>query len=86
MEDLQVLRKQIDEIDQHILKALSERVTVCQKIGKYKKQNCLPIQDHDREKEVFCKVKAAAVEFDLDSTQIERLFREIINICSDIQK
>jgi chorismate mutase len=86
LEDLQVLRKCIDEIDVQILKALSERVVVCQKIGEYKKQHDLSIQDKCREQEVFSKVCDRAVEFGLEPARIEVLYREIVNMCCAIQK
>jgi chorismate mutase len=86
LEDIQTLRKRVDEIDNQILKALSDRVVVCRKIGEYKKQYNLPIRDQFREKEVYDKVRDRAVEFKLEPLQIEVLYREIVNICSDIQK
>lgn len=86
MEDLQTLRKRIDEIDIQILEMLSERVAVCRKIGEHKKQQGLPIRDINREKEVYSKVKDIAVKFQLKPAQIELLYCEIVNMCSDIQK
>jgi len=86
VEDLQALRKRIDEIDTQILKALGERVAVCQKIGEYKKRQGLPIGDKNREEEVYSKAKGLAVEFALEPARIEVLYREIVNMCIDIQK
>ena len=86
MEDLQILRKRVDTIDHKILKALSERVTICQKIGEYKKQHDLPVEDRVREREVYSKIKETAVKFQLEPTRIELLYREIVNMCSDVQK
>jgi chorismate mutase-like protein len=86
LEDIQSLRKCIDEIDVQILKMLSERVAICQKIGKYKKQHNLSIQDKSREQEVFSKVRDRAVEFGLEPDRIETLYREIVNMCCAIQK
>jgi len=86
LDELQVLRKRIDEIDVQILKVLSERIIVCRKIGEHKKQQNLPIRDQTREQEVYSKVKDIAVEFQLEPVQIERVYREIVNMCSDIQK
>ena len=60
-EDLQTLRKRVDEIDTQILKAISERIAICQKIGEYKKQQGLPIRDQKREQEVYSKNKKRAV-------------------------
>ncbi|MDR2700285.1 MAG: chorismate mutase [Nitrososphaerota archaeon] len=86
MEDLQALRKRIDEIDRQILKDLSDRVAVCRKIGEYKKQQSLPVWDQIREQEVYNKVREDSVKFQLEPTKIEALYREIVNMCSDIQK
>ncbi|MDR2707396.1 MAG: chorismate mutase [Nitrososphaerota archaeon] len=86
MENLQTLRKCVDEIDSQILKALRDRVTVCQKIGEYKKQHGLPVLDQIREREIFNKVREEAVKFELEPARIETLYREIVNMCSDIQK
>jgi chorismate mutase len=86
LEDLQTLRKCVDEIDDQILKALSKRVAVCRKIGEHKKQQGLPIRDQFREKEVYDKVKDKAVKYQLEPALIETLYREIVNMCIDIQK
>jgi len=86
LENLQVLRKQVDIIDIQILKALSERVATCRKIGEYKKQHGLPVEDQIREREVYGKVREGAIELQLEPARIEVLYREIVNMCSDIQK
>ena len=86
MEDLQALRKRIDEIDEQILKALSERVKVCREIGEVKKQQGLPVRDQSRENQVYTKVKEKASRFELESARIEAVYREIVNMCSDVQK
>jgi chorismate mutase len=86
LENIQTLRKRIDEIDDQILKALSERVTVCRQIGECKKQQGLPVRDQSREKEVYVKVKEKAAKIELEPAQIEAVYREIVNMCSDVQK
>jgi chorismate mutase/prephenate dehydrogenase len=86
LEELQTLRNHIDNIDYQILKALSERVAICRKIGEYKKQHGLPAEDQVREKKVYSKVREEAIKFQLEPTRIEALYREIVNMCIDIQK
>jgi chorismate mutase len=86
LETIQTLRKRVDEIDDQILKILSERVKVCRQIGECKKQQGLPVRDQSREKEVYAKVKEKASKFELEPARIEALFREIVNMCSDVQK
>jgi chorismate mutase len=86
LEDIQTLRKRVDEVDDQIIKALSERVKVCRAIGEAKKKQGLPVRDQSRENEVYVRVKEKAARFQLDSAQIEMLYREIVNMCSDVQK
>jgi chorismate mutase len=86
LEDIQTLRKCVNEIDDQILKALKERIAVCQKIGECKKQQGLPILDQSREKEVYSRVREEAVKFGLEPARIEVIYREIVNMCIDIQK
>jgi chorismate mutase len=86
LENIQTLRKRVDEIDDQIIKALSERVRICRAIGEAKKQQGLPVRDKSRENEVYLKVKEKAVKLGLDSAEIEALYREIVNMCSAVQE
>lgn len=58
---LSVYRKQLDEIDDKLLKLYEERMGICEKIGEYKKENGLAAYDEKRENEklddVLSKVK-----------------------------
>jgi chorismate mutase len=86
LEDIQTLRKRVDEIDDQIIKVLSERVKICKAIGETKKKQGLPVRDKSRENEVFIRVKEKAAKYQLDAAQIEMLYREIVNICSAVQE
>jgi chorismate mutase len=86
MDELMQLRKRVDSIDDQILKALCERAEICKAIGKVKKTQDLPIRDFARENEVFIRVKAKALKFNLDPIQVEAVYREIVNICSAVQE
>jgi monofunctional chorismate mutase len=86
LEDIQTLRKRVDEIDDQIIKVLSERVKICKAIGETKKKQGLPVRDKSRENEVFIRVKEKAAKYQLDPAQIEMLYREIVNICSAVQE
>jgi chorismate mutase len=86
LEDIQTLRKRVDEVDDQIIKALSERVKICRAIGEAKKQQGLSVRDKSRENEVYMRVKEKAAKFQLEPAQIEALYREIVNMCSDVQK
>lgn len=58
-QNLDNLREKIDKIDEKILKLYEERMTICEKIGEYKKANGIPAYDEDREAEKLDKVFAA---------------------------
>ncbi len=85
MDDLKQLRKRIDELDEEILHLLGERAKICKTIGSAKKVKGMPVKDTARENEVFKHIKAKAAEFALDAVQVEAVYREIVNMCSDVQ-
>ncbi len=86
MNDIEQLRKRIDEIDDQIIKALIERVSVCRAIGLAKKKQGRPVKDSFREMELFNRLKEKSSQFDLDPLQVEAVYREIVNMCSAVQE
>jgi monofunctional chorismate mutase len=86
MSEIQQLRKQVDEVDDKILKALCERAQICKAIGAAKKKQGLTVRDTSRESEVYRRVKAEAAKFGLDARQVEAVFHEIVNMCSAVQE
>ena len=86
MQDIQQLRKRIDEVDDQILQALSERVKICKAIGDAKKKQGMAIRDSSRENEIFKRIKEKSAQFNLDPVQVEAVYREIVNMCSAVQE
>jgi chorismate mutase len=86
MDEIHQLRRKVDKVDDQILLALCERVKVCEAIGVAKKKRGLPVRDASRENEVYKRIKEKSVQFQLDPAQIERVYREIVNICSAVQE
>ena len=86
MDEIQQLRKKVNEIDEQIITALCERTKTCGTIGLIKKNKGLPVKDVARENEVFKRMKEKAVEFHLNPLQVEAVYREIVNMCSAIQE
>jgi chorismate mutase len=86
MDEIQQLRKKVDEIDEQIIIALCERTKTCKAIGLIKKTQGKPVKDVNRENDVFKRVKEKAVQFHLNPTQVEAVYREIVNMCSAIQE
>ncbi len=86
MDELERYRKMVDQVDESILKALSERAKICMAIGLVKKKRGLPVRDVSRENEVYKRVKEKSAEYGLDSIQVEAVYREIVNMCSVVQE
>lgn len=53
MQDLQISRAQIDEIDKELCSLFERRMAVCQEVAAYKAANGLPVLDVQREREVL---------------------------------
>ena len=86
MDEIPKLRKKVDKVDDQILTALCERVKICKAIGSAKKKQGMPIRDTSRENEVYKRIKEKSAQFQLDPVQIERVYREIVNMCSAVQE
>lgn len=55
MSEIDLLRIEIDDIDQELTKLLERRLNVAEKIADYKKEQVLPILDESREEVVIQK-------------------------------
>jgi len=86
MADIRQLRKKIDAVDEQILRALGERTKICREIGSTKQSQAIPIRDMMRENQVYRHVREKAAQFALDPNQVEAVYREIVNMCSAVQK
>ncbi len=86
MQDIQKLRKKIDEKDEQILRLLGERLEICRSIGLLKKENDIPIIDITRENEIYQNVRGKAADFGLEPDQVEPIYRQIVNMCSSVQE
>lgn len=87
MEDsvLENWRKRIDELDHQLLEILSQRMNISREIGKYKKENNLPILDTNRWDKVIKKNLAKADLLQLPKEFIKELFNFIHKYSLKIQ-
>jgi chorismate mutase len=85
LEDLKQLRKKIDDVDEQILRSLSERTELCKSIGLVKKKHGVPVKDLPRENNVYAHIKKKAAGLGLDPVQVEAIYRQIVNMCSSVQ-
>ncbi|MFZ7121822.1 MAG: chorismate mutase [Eubacteriaceae bacterium] len=53
MNKLECLRSEIDKIDTRLIELFERRMDISQEIAEYKKNNCIPIFDEEREREVL---------------------------------
>jgi chorismate mutase/prephenate dehydratase len=85
MQEINQLRKRIDEVDEQILQSLNERAEICRSIGLVKEKNGLPIQDFPRENTVYENIREKATELGLNPAHVEAIYRQIVSMCSAVQ-
>ena len=78
------LRKQINEIDAELVKAFDARMKVALEIGKYKKENGLPVFDPARERAVLDKQTSAVAE-DM-SMYVKLLYNTLFDLSRSYQQ
>jgi len=83
---LEELRKEIDQLDTAMVELIAKRVRIAEKIGDEKKQHGELVEDKQREKLVFKKVREAAEAREIDSNSVENIYRQIIQTCKSVQK
>ena len=79
MPTLDDLRKDIDRIDEVLVRLLNERARVACEVGRLKKIDGTAVYQPDREKQVLAHVRNVAVEGPLGPEAIGRLFERIID-------
>ena len=83
--DIADWRNKIDELDQKLVKLLSERARAAVAIGKLKRDTSMPIYEPDRERIVFENVKAAN-RGPLAGRDLVRIYERIIDVMRNVQK
>ena len=86
MDEIEKLRKKVDEIDVQIIIALCERAKACEAIGFVKKKKGVPVRDISEKMKFTSGSNRRAIEFHLDPVQVEAVYREIVNMCSAVQE
>ena len=76
---LDYLRKNIDRVDEVLVRLLNERARCACEIGRLKKALGVEIYQPDREKQVLDHVRGVAAEGPLGPDAIARLFERIID-------
>lgn len=76
--ELQRYRRSIDNLDAALIHLLAERFKLTKAVGDYKAAHALPPADPEREKQQIQRLRALAVEADLDPDFAEKLLNFII--------
>jgi chorismate mutase/prephenate dehydratase len=84
-EEIKKLREEINRLNEEIIYKLAERVAVAVKIGAFKKRHDKRIIDLRREEKIYEQVRALAIRNQLDAEGVERVFKEIIRLCTEAQ-
>ena len=84
MEDLQELRKQIDQIDQEMVRLFEARMDVCRQVAEYKIANGKKVLDRSREMEKLDTLGAMAHN-DFNRHGIRELFQQIMAMSRKLQ-
>jgi chorismate mutase/prephenate dehydratase len=78
MNDLEILRGKLDEIDRRLLEALGDRLQTVAEIARVKAEGLSFLRDHDRESELLARIDGWARELGLDEFRTHEIYREII--------
>lgn len=83
MIELELMRKQIDKIDERLLALFKERLEISRKIGLLKKKNNIKIFDPQREQEII--VNYTQNTNDIEKGYIEKFFKNLMDISKEVQ-
>jgi chorismate mutase-like protein len=79
MPTLDDLRRDIDRVDEVLVRLLNERARCACEIGRLKKEQGVEVYQPEREKQVLDHVRSVAAEGPLGPEAIARLFERIID-------
>lgn len=84
--DLNLIREKLNKIDDDILNLLAKRQVLIIKVGEFKKKNKLPINQPQREVEMFARLEGMSKEKSINPLLVKNVFKEIIKDSKKIQK
>ena len=81
-EELNELRRQINQLDNQLLSLLEARFEIVKKVGNLKKNKGIPIRDLEREKEI---IESKCQKSDLPEYFIKQMYQLIIDTSAKIE-
>lgn len=86
MNNLDNLRKQVDKVDEEILKLLGKRVEIVKKIGQLKKQQGKPVFDKKRWQQILESSLKKSEDLGLSKVFVKNILQKIHQYSLQIQK
>jgi chorismate mutase len=86
MSSLDDLRRDIDRVDEVLVRLLNERARCACEIGRLKKEQGIEVYQPDREKQVLEHVRKVAADGPLEPDAIARLFERIIDEARRVER
>ncbi|XRO76256.1 chorismate mutase [Methanocaldococcus sp. 10A] len=86
IEKLTEIRKKIDEIDNKILKLIAERNSLAKDVAEIKNQLGIPINDPDREKYIYDRIRKLCKEHNIDENIGIKIFQILIEHNKTLQR
>ena len=83
---LEQIREELNKIDAELVRLVARRQSFMPLVGKYKKENKLPINQPLREKEILEHKKKMADELHVDNRLIEKIFKLLFVNGKSIQR
>lgn len=83
MKDLDTMRKELDTIDEKLSALFLERLEISRRIGLFKKENSMGVNDPGREKDILARITRDAGG---DAQFLEELYGKIFEISKKVQK
>ncbi len=83
--DISDWRKKIDELDEQIVRLISQRAEAAKAIGELKKTAALPVYEPQREQNVFDHVRTANPG-PLADAEIQHVYERIIDVMRSLQR
>ena len=85
-EKLTEIRKKIDEIDNKILKLIAERNSLAKDVAEVKNQLGIPIDDPEREKYIYDRIRKLCKEHNVDENIGKTIFEILIEHNKALQR
>lgn len=76
-EGITILRKQIDELDNHLMELLAKRMRVCREIGQYKKEHNMTVLQTSRYNEILDKRGTQGSSCGMDPEFVKKVFEAV---------